>query len=51
MEKAKRRDKKARNFTEGWIEFLRKKVAKKVAEYLNNKQVRLSLWLASIVNF
>ena len=39
-EKAKRRDKMARNFTEGWIEFLSKRAAKEVANNLNNAQVR-----------
>ncbi len=38
-EKAKRRDKMARNFTEGWIEFLSKRAAKEVANNLNNAQV------------
>ena len=38
-EKAKRRDKMARNFTEGWIEFLSKRAAKEVANKLNNVQV------------
>lgn len=38
-EKAKRKDKLARNFTEGWIEFLSKRDAKAVASNLNNTLV------------
>lgn len=29
----------AKHFTEGWVEFERKKVAKKVAELLNGKRI------------
>jgi ESF2/ABP1 family protein len=38
-EKARSKDKIARNFTEGWIEFVSKRVAKNVAENLNTTQV------------
>ena len=38
-EKAKSKDGLARNFTEGWIEFTSKRVAKNVAENLNNTNV------------
>lgn len=38
-EKNNRRDKMARNFTEGWVEFLSKRVAKDIAANLNNSQV------------
>jgi len=38
-EKSKRKDKLARNFTEGWIEFLSKRAAKEVASNLNNTPV------------
>lgn len=38
-EKSKRKDKLARNFTEGWIEFTSKRVAKDVAANLNLSQV------------
>jgi len=38
-EKSKRKDKLARHFTEGWIEFLSKRVAKEVASNLNNTPV------------
>jgi len=38
-EKATRKDKIARNFTEGWIEFMSKKLAKEVASNLNLSQV------------
>jgi len=38
-EKAKRKDKLARHFTEGWIEFLSKRAAKEVASNLNNTLV------------
>merc|ERR1719510_2816297 len=38
-EKNKRKDKLARHFTEGWIEFLSKRVAKEVASNLNNTPV------------
>merc|ERR1712045_268697 len=38
-EKNKRKDKIARNFTEGWIEFLSKRAAKEVASNLNNTPV------------
>lgn len=38
-EKSKRKDKLARNFTEGWIEFMSKRVAKDVAGNLNNTAV------------
>jgi len=38
-EKAKRKDKLARHFTEGWIEFLSKRAAKEVASNLNNTPV------------
>merc|ERR1712077_112782 len=38
-EKNKRKDKIARHFTEGWIEFLSKRVAKEVATNLNNTPV------------
>jgi hypothetical protein len=40
-EKSKRRDKMARNFTEGWVEFLSKRVAKEVAAKLNTVQVKI----------
>lgn len=39
MKKKRKKKKFARNFTEGWVEFERKSVAKKVAAALNNKQV------------
>ncbi|CAH0557900.1 unnamed protein product [Brassicogethes aeneus] len=35
----KKRKKVARKFTEGWVEFEKKSVAKKVAAHLNNQQV------------
>ena len=38
-EKSKRKDKIARNFTEGWIEFQSKRAAKEVASNLNNTPV------------
>jgi len=38
-EKNKRKDKIARHFTEGWIEFLSKRAAKEVASNLNNTPV------------
>jgi len=38
-EKNKRKDKIARHFTEGWIEFLSKRTAKEVASNLNNTPV------------
>ena len=38
-EKNKRKDKIARNFTEGWIEFQSKRAAKEVATNLNNTPV------------
>lgn len=38
-EKSKRKDKLARHFTEGWIEFQSKRVAKEVAANLNNTPV------------
>jgi len=38
-EKANRKDKLARNFTEGWIEFMSKRLAKEVASNLNLSQV------------
>ena len=38
-EKQKRKDKIARQFTEGWIEFQSKRAAKEVAANLNNTQV------------
>lgn len=38
-EKSKRKDKLARHFTEGWIEFQSKRVAKEVASNLNNTPV------------
>jgi len=38
-ERNKRKDKLARNFTEGWIEFISKRVAKEVATNLNMTQV------------
>ena len=38
-EKANRKDKLARNFTEGWIEFMSKRLAKEVASNLNLAQV------------
>jgi len=38
-EKSKRKDKLARHFTEGWIEFLSKRAAKEVASNLNNTPV------------
>jgi len=38
-EKANRKDKLARNFTEGWVEFMSKKLAKEVASNLNLTQV------------
>ena len=38
-EKNKRKDKLARNFSEGWIEFISKRVAKDVASNLNMTQV------------
>ena len=38
-EKAASKDGRARNFTEGWVEFLSKRLAKQVAENLNNTQV------------
>ena len=38
-EKSKRKDKIARNFTEGWIEFQSKRTAKEVATNLNNTPV------------
>jgi hypothetical protein len=50
-EKAKRRDKMARNFTEGWIEFLSKRVAKEVAANLNTSQVFLRTFSAEFFIF
>ena len=38
-EKAQRKDKLARNFTEGWVEFQSKRLAKEVAANLNLSQV------------
>lgn len=38
-ERNKRKDKLARNFTEGWVEFISKRVAKEVATNLNMTQV------------
>ena len=38
-ERNKRKDKLARNFTEGWVEFNSKRVAKDVASNLNLTQV------------
>lgn len=38
-EKQKKKRKFAKKFTEGWVEFERKSVAKKVAQFLNNTQV------------
>ena len=38
-EKQKRKDKIARQFTEGWIEFQSKRAAKEVATNLNNTPV------------
>ncbi|XP_044762019.1 activator of basal transcription 1-like [Coccinella septempunctata] len=35
----KKKKKAAKNFTEGWVEFEKKSVAKKVAQLLNNTQV------------
>ncbi|CAG9862872.1 unnamed protein product [Phyllotreta striolata] len=37
--KTKKKRKVAKKFTEGWVEFERKSVAKKVAMFLNNSQV------------
>ncbi len=58
VEKARSRDGRARNFTEGWVEFSSKRVAKVVAESLNRTQVRRclmpgldrhSMWLLSLL--
>ena len=38
-ERNKRKDKLARNFTEGWVEFISKRVAKEIATNLNMTQV------------
>lgn len=38
-EKKSKKKKIAKKFTEGWVEFERKSVAKKVAQLLNNQQV------------
>lgn len=38
-EKAKNKDGLARNFVEGWLEFNSKRVAKEVAENVNNTSV------------
>ncbi|XP_034252838.1 activator of basal transcription 1-like [Thrips palmi] len=38
-QKNKRKKKPAKHFTEGWVEFKKKKVAKLVAAHLNNKQI------------
>ena len=38
-EKAKSKDNRARRFTEGWVEFASKRVAKEVAHRLNNTSV------------
>ena len=38
-EKAKSKDNFARSFTEGWVEYASKRVAKDVAENLNNTAV------------
>ncbi len=37
--KEKKRKNQARSFSEGWVEFKRKKVAKRVAKEINNTQV------------
>ena len=38
-ERSKRKDKLARTFTEGWVEFMSKRIAKQVASNLNLTQV------------
>ncbi|XP_053947698.1 uncharacterized protein LOC128856424 [Anastrepha ludens] len=38
-DKKKKRKRLARHFTEGWVEFESKRVAKKLVELLNNKQI------------
>ena len=38
-ERNKRKDKLSRNFTEGWVEFISKRVAKEIATNLNMTQV------------
>ncbi len=45
VEKAKSRNGMARHFTEGWVEFASKRVAKEVAEGLNRTQVKIEIIL------
>lgn len=35
----KKKKKPSKHFTEGWVEFKKKKIAKQVAAHLNNKQI------------
>ena len=39
-EKSDRKDKRKRNFTEGWVEFLDKRVAKQVVVALNGQTIK-----------
>ncbi|XP_055843056.1 activator of basal transcription 1-like [Episyrphus balteatus] len=38
-EKQKKRKRLSRHFTEGWVEFLSKRTAKQIVQFLNNKQI------------